>query len=144
MAKQAKSPEVVISDRVGRSFITDIREHLANIESARGSYMNAARREREQMVSLYEALTAHGVSQKISKLTVKIATSLERIKGWQAELDEEERKIATKLAKAIGDRQQLAFWDDLKPAPKPRKAKPTNVVPMKSELNEIVDTQGAA
>lgn len=133
MAKQAKAPSAEISDKDARKFLADIFEHLANIESARGTYMNRARREREGMVSLYEGLTAHGVSQKVSKLTVKIAMSLEKIKGWQAEIEDEEKKIAIKMAKAIGDKRQLMLWSDLQPQPKPRKPKApksSNVVPL--------------
>ncbi len=142
MAKQAKSPEIEISGKVARSFITGIFEHLDSIESARGSYMNLARREREGMVSLYEAMAARGVPQKVSKLIIKMAISLEKIKGWKAELEEEERKIAIKLAKAIGDKDQLSFWDDPEPpAKKPRKSKaarPSNVVPISEEVAQGV------
>ena len=140
MAKQAKSPDIEISGKVARSFVKGIFEHLDNIESAKGSYMNAARQERDQMVAIYEAMASNGVSQKISKLTIKIAVASEKIKGWQAELDEEERKIAVMLAKAVGDKRQLSFWDEEpKKQRKPKAAKPSNVVPISEEA-----VQGAA
>jgi hypothetical protein len=139
MAKQAKSPAIEISDKDARKFINNIFEHLGNIESAKGSYMNAARVEREGMVALYEGMAAQGISQTISKLMVKIAVATEKIKGWQAELSEEERKIAVMLAKAIGEKRQLSFWDEEK-QPRQRKPKKSNVVPMTPtpELSEIV------
>ena len=140
MAKQAKSPEIEISGKVARSFVKGIFEHLDNIESARGSFMNTARGEREGMTAIYEGMAAHGISQKISKLTIKIAVASEKIKGWQAELDEEEKKIAVMLAKAVGDKRQLSFWDEEPKQTKQRKSKPSNVVP----ITEVVETQGAA
>jgi len=131
MAKAAKSVEIEISDKLARNFLTDIFDHLANIESAKGVYMNLARGERDQMVSLYENMASHGVSQRVSKLTVKIAVALEKIKGWQSEIEDEERKIAIKMAKALGDKRQLSLWSDLQTVAKPRKpraSKPSNVV----------------
>jgi lipid II:glycine glycyltransferase (peptidoglycan interpeptide bridge formation enzyme) len=128
MAKQAKAPAIEISDKDARKFLADIFEHLAEIDSARGSFMNLARREREQMTAIYESLAAKGVSQKISKLVVKIAQADEKIRGWQSELEDEEKKIAIKLAKAIGDRRQLSFWDTSSTT-KPMKARKSKKTP---------------
>ena len=47
MAKAAKSVEIEISEKTATKFIADIMERYERIESARGSYMVAARRERE-------------------------------------------------------------------------------------------------
>ena len=143
MAKQAKSPAIEISDKRAREFLASVLDHLESIEFARGAFMNQARREREQIVAQHEALAALGISQKISKLIVKIACANEKIRGWQSELEVEELKIATKLAKAIGDKRQMSFWNDLAPASKPRKARAvkSNVVPMSPEIEA---TQGAA
>ena len=49
MAKAAKSVEVEITDRMANKFVKDILEHFENIESARGTFMNKARRERDAM-----------------------------------------------------------------------------------------------
>jgi len=140
MAKQAKAQEVEISDKDGRKFLADIFARLENIESARGTFMNRARREREGMVAIYEEMAGRGFSQKISKLIVKIAVADEKIRGWQSELEEEEKKIAVMLAHAVGG-EQLSFWDDepkQPKQPKQRKPKKSNVVPMTPELSESV------
>jgi len=139
MAKQAKAPAIEISDKDARKFLADIFEHLENIESAKGSYMNAARNEREGMTALHESLAAKGFSQKISKLIVKIAVADSKIRGWQSELEDEEKKIAIKLAKAVGGRQ-LSFWDTSTTKPtKARKSKKTPApVPTISEHDATV------
>jgi len=47
----------------------------------------------------------------------------EKVRGWQADLEAEERKLAVKLTKAIGDRRQMSLWGDLpSTSKKPRKA----------------------
>ena len=114
MAKAAKSVEVQISEKTASKFI----------ESARGTYMNAARREREAMVTIYEGMAARGVSQKSAKVEIKIVRAMEKIKGWIADLEAEDRKMVQKLAKAVNDKKQLMlFPDDLPKAEKPPKAK---------------------
>jgi hypothetical protein len=124
MAKPAKSvaPDVEITERRGKKFLADIMERHENIESARGTYMNKARREREAMTTIYEGLAALGISQKASKLNVKIAMSLEKIKGWLSDLEAEDRKMAQRLAKAQGDKKQLMLFSELPPLPKETKA----------------------
>jgi len=142
MAKQAKAQEVEISDKDGRKFLASIFERLDNLESARGKFMNTARKEREAMTAIYESLASQGISQKMSKLIIKIAVADEKIRGWQSELEGEEEKIAIMLAKAVGS-EQLAFWDEEPKQPKQRKSKatkPSNVVP----ISEATETQGAA
>jgi hypothetical protein len=124
MAKPAQSvaPDVEITERRAKKFLADIMERHENIESARGTYMNKARREREAMTTIYEGLAALGVSQKASKLNVKIAMSLEKIKGWLSDLEAEDRKMAQRLAKAQGDKKQLMLFAELPPLPKETKA----------------------
>jgi len=123
MAKAAKSVEPEISEQRAKKFINEVMSHLESIESAKGVYMAAARNEREGITSQLEAMAAHGISQKISKLVVKIAVTSEKVRGWQADLEAEERKLAVKLTKAIGDRRQMSLWGDLpSTSKKPRKA----------------------
>jgi len=59
----------------------------------------------------------------------------EKVRGWQADLEAEERKLAVKLTKAIGDRRQMSLWGDLPSTPKkkPRKAAKLTVVPISEE-----------
>jgi hypothetical protein len=119
MAKAAKSVEVEITERRAKKFLADVLEWFENIESARGKFMNAARRERDAMTVLYEGMAALGVSQKAAKTNVKIARALEKIKGWMADLETEDRKLAQKMAKAQGDKRQLMLFGELPAAPKP-------------------------
>ena len=124
MAKAAKSVEVQISEKTASKFIADIMERYERIESARGTYMNAARREREAMVTIYEGMAARGVSQKSAKTEIKIVRAMEKIKAWIADLEAEDRKMVQKLAKAVNDKKQLMlFPDDLPTERKPPKAK---------------------
>jgi hypothetical protein len=101
-------------------FLTSILDAYANIESARGKFMNAARKEREQMTALYEQMAANGVSQKSAKTNVKITRAMLKIEGWIADLEDEDRKMAARLAKAQEDKRQLSFFPD---EPKPPRAK---------------------
>jgi hypothetical protein len=121
MAKAAKAQEIEISEKTANKFVADIMERYERIESARGTYMNAARREREAMVTIYEGMAARGVSQKASKTEIKIVMALEKIKGWLQDLEAEDRKLVQKLAKAQGDKKQLLLFGELPPAPKPEK-----------------------
>jgi hypothetical protein len=122
MAKSAKHIDTEITERVANKFVKDILEHFDNIESARGKFMNTARRERDAMVVIYEYMAARGVSQKSAKTEIKIVRALERIKGWLADLEAEDRKMVQKLAKAQGDKRQLLLFAELPPIPKQTKA----------------------
>jgi predicted xylose isomerase-like sugar epimerase len=121
MAKAAKTVEVEITERMANKFVRDILERFENIESARGTFMNKARREREAMATIYEGMAARGVSQKAAKANIKIVRALEKIKGWMTELEAEDRKMTQRLAKAQGDKKQLMLFGELPPAPKPTK-----------------------
>ena len=122
MAKAAKTVEVEITDRMANKFVKDILERFENIETLRGKFMNGARKEREAMQVVYEGLAARGVSQKSAKTNIKIVRALEKIKGWMADLEAEDRKMAQKLAKAQGDKKQLMLWGELPPIKGPTKA----------------------
>ena len=122
MAKSAKvCGEVEVTERTINKFDGDILKHYENIESARGRFMNAARKERDGMVALATGMAARGVSQKAAKTHIKIIRALEKIKGWTADLEVEDRKMVTKLAKAQGDKRQLMLFNELPPIPKPTK-----------------------
>jgi len=121
MAKAAKDREVEVTDRVASKFLKDILQRFDNIESARGRYMNAARRERDAMVVIYEKMAAAGVSQKAAKANVKIVRALQRIQGWMADLEADDRNMARKLARAQNDKKQLLLFGDLPKAKKPER-----------------------
>jgi hypothetical protein len=120
MAKAAKHREIEISERDAARLKSKILDCYEAIESARGKFMNLARRERERMTTTYESMAALGVSQKAAKTNIKIIRAMAKIKGWIADLEAEESKMAQKLARAQGDKQQLMLWGDL---PKAKKAK---------------------
>ena len=147
MAKAAKSVEVEITERRAKKFLADILERFENIDSARGKYMNAARKERDAMTALYEGMAHLGISQKATKANVKIARALEKIKGWMADLEIEDRKLAQKLAKAQGDKRQLMLFGELPAAPKPaKKAKEPKEFPgvTGDDLTEAMEAAGSA
>jgi hypothetical protein len=123
MAKPAKSVEAEVSDKDAKKFVAQILAHFDNIESARGTYMNRARRERDGMTAIYESMAARGVPQKSAKTNIKIIRLLQKAKALMAELEADEAKMAKKLAKAQGDKQQLLLWNDLPSQDKPKKEK---------------------
>jgi hypothetical protein len=145
MAKAAKTTEVEITEKMVNKFVGDILERQERIESARGTYMNAARREREAMTTIYEGLAARGVSQKSAKTEIKIINALERIKGWMSDLEVEDRKMVQRLAKVQGDKKQLLLFGELPAAPKPEKKskekKPAE--PVQTDLVEATAAAGA-
>jgi hypothetical protein len=118
MAKPAKQVEPEVTERVASKFVKDILAHYDNIATAQGRYMNAARRERDAMASIYEQMAARGVSQKSAKINVKIVRALEKIKGWMADLEADDLKMALRLAKAQKDKRQLMLFGELPKMPK--------------------------
>jgi hypothetical protein len=147
MAKQAKQVEVEITDKMATKFVGDILERFERIESARGTYMNAARREREAMNTIYEGLAARGVPQKAAKIEIKIVMALEKIKGWMQDLEVEDRKMVQRLAKAMNDKKQLLLFGELPPEPKPaKKAKKAKAEPASNvvQMPTAPETQPAA
>ena len=134
MAKAAKQIDKDLPEKEVHKFVTGIIEHFDNIETARGKFMNAARREREGMQAIYESMAARGVSQKSAKTEIKIVRAMERIKGWVLDLEAEDRRMVEKLAKLQGDKRQLLLFGELAPlpkapkVPKERAAKPTLAV----------------
>jgi hypothetical protein len=146
MAKAAKTVEVEITEKMIGKFVSDILERQERIESARGTYMNAARREREAMTTIYEGLAARGVSQKASKTEIKIINALERIKGWLADLEIEDRKMVQRMAKVQQDKKQLLLFGELpvaeKPAKKSKAKKPAE--PVQTDLVEAAATSPAS
>jgi len=143
MAKPAKSQstETEVSDRVINKAVKDILDRYSNIETARGRYMNAARAERDAMATVYENLAARGVTQKAAKTEIKIIQLIGKVTGLLAELEEEDRKMVERLAKAQDDKKQLELLFDT-PAPKPkREAKASE--PVQGDL-ENTETIGAA
>lgn len=142
MAKAAKSPsETEIPDRVINKAVKDILDRYANIESARGRYMNAARSERDAMATVYENLAARGIPQKAAKTEIKIIQLIEKVHGLLAELEEENRKLVERMAKAQDDKAQLTMLFDA-PASKPKKEAKADKPPQ-GDL-ESTETIGAA
>ena len=135
MAKQAKQVEAEVSSKNADKFVAEILERYERIESARGTYMNAARREREAMTTIYEGMAARGVSQKASRTEIKIVMAMERIKGWLSDLEEEDRKMVQRLAKARGDRKQLLLFNELPDQDAPTRAKRGPGRPRKEQEN---------
>lgn len=124
MAKSAKSVEVDVPDRVIVKAVRDVLDHYANIESARGHFMKAARDEREAMTAVYESLAARGIAQKIAKTEVKIIQLIDRINGLMSELEADERKMVERMAKAQDDNRQLNLFGVDGKKPRAAKSKP--------------------
>lgn len=120
MAKPAKQVDREVSDKSANKFLHEVLERYENIESARGKFMNTARREREAMITIYEGMAAQGVSQRAAKTNVKIVRALAKIDGWLADLAEEDRRMVQKLAKAQKDKRQLSLWANMPKQSKPK------------------------
>ena len=143
MAKAAKAVEVEITERMANKFVKDILERFENIESLRGKFMNAARKERDAMTVIYEGMAVRGVSQKSAKCEIKIVRALEKIKGWMSDLEAEDRKMVQKLAKAQNDKKQLLLFGELPPAPKPTKAEKAAAAAVQTDLVEALEASGS-
>lgn len=99
--------------------------------------MQAAQREREAMTAIYETMAQRGVSQRAAKTEIKIMRALERIKGWMADIEADDRRMVEKLAKLQGDKRQMLLFGELDPLPKDTKArKPRATKPMLAVDNE--------
>jgi hypothetical protein len=134
MAKPAKTPNIDLTDKIAIKFVKDILERFEAIESAKGVYMNRAQRERQGMQTIYETMSARGISQKSAKTNIRIIRLLQKAKALIADLAEDDAKTAKALAKAQRDKQQLMLWSDLPAQAKPKKAKGDNVLPF--EIND--------
>lgn len=143
MAKAAKSVEVEITDRMANKFVKDILERYDTIEDARDKLKRVTERERDGMNTIYESMAARGVSQKAAKTNIKIIRAMEKIRGWLADLEADDRKVAQKLAKAQGDKGQLLLFGDLPPIPKPTKTERAEHPTEKADL-ETTEAVGAA
>jgi uncharacterized protein YukE len=134
MAKAAKQQDVEVTPKFINGILKDVGEANEQIDSARGKYMNAARRQRELIAAVYERAAAQGIPQKVMKLQVKIEQLQAKLTGAITELEAENRKILHKVVKAHGDKAQLALFSDLPPLPKEPKAKKA-----KAEQTDIED-----
>jgi uncharacterized protein YukE len=123
MAKAAKQQDVEVTPKFINGILKDVGEANEQIDSARGKYMNAARRQRELIAAVYERAAAQGIPQKVMKLQVKIEQLQAKLTGAITELEAENRKILHKVVKAHGDKAQLALFSDLPPLPKEPKTK---------------------
>jgi hypothetical protein len=124
MAKAAKQVEVEITPRVVNGIVTDVLAAFDDLESARGAYMNKARKQREIIAAVYERGAAQGIPQKVMKLQIRIEQTQTKLNGLITDLESENLKLLQKVVKARGDKKQLALFADLpKAVKKPRKAK---------------------
>jgi hypothetical protein len=110
MAKSAKTVEVEITKRDAEAFVSGILAHFENIDSAKGTYMQAARSEREGMQAIYEGMAAKGIPQKVAKIEIQIVRTLERLKGLYSDLEAEDQKLLDKLARAQADAEQMSLF----------------------------------
>jgi hypothetical protein len=119
MARSAKTTDIEITERVANKLIGDILSKYADLETARGQFMNQARRIREGIQSVIDGAAARGIAPKITKLTIKIEQTQAKLQGLMAELDAEERKQLKKILVAHGNKAQLRLFDDLPEAVRP-------------------------
>jgi hypothetical protein len=138
MAKAAKEIAAAeLNERRAKKFTADILEHDQNIAAAKSKYDNARRKEQEAQVALYEGLTPFGISQKASKIYIKVKRAELKISGWLADLDAEQRKQHQKLAKAQGDKRQLSFLSELEPIAKPTKTPREKSAPVQTDIEDV-------
>lgn len=124
MAKAANAPE--FNPSAAKKVHKQVLQLHDDILSARGTYMNRARRIKENIASAIEAGAGNGLNPKIIKLQIQVHQKIESLKETLAKLDAEERKEAAAYAKAIGMPVQLQMFKELPAAkaaePKPEKA----------------------
>ena len=133
MAKAAKSGNIEVTPRLVNGVIKDVLDKFEVIESARGTYMNAARRQREGISAVYERAAQQGIPQKVMKLQIRIEQTQTKLSSLITELEGEERAMLEKVVRAHGEKTQLALFPDLPAGAKaarggPRKRKKTAVV----------------
>lgn len=133
MAKAAKSGNIEVTPRLVNGVIKDVLDKFDVIESARGTYMNAARRQREGISAVYERAAQQGIPQKVMKLQIRIEQTQTKLSSLITELESEERAMLEKVVRAHGEKTQLALFPDLPAGAKaarggPRKRKKTAVV----------------
>jgi hypothetical protein len=138
MAKAAKQVDAEFTPKLINGIIKDINEADEQIDSARGKYMNAARRQRELKQAVYERAASQGIPQKVMKLQVEAERLLEKYLGKVAELEVENRKMALKIAKVRGNKAQMALFNDLPPMPKEPKTKATKAKPEQADLEDAL------
>ena len=113
MAKAAKSGNIEVTPRLVNGVIKDVLEAFDVIESARGTYMNAARRQRDKMATVYERAASQGIPQKVMKLQIKIEQTQAKLTGLITELEEEHRTMLEKVVRAHAVPQQMALFPDM-------------------------------
>ena len=136
MAKAAKSGNIEVTPRLVNGVIKDVLDKFDVIESARGTYMNAARRQREGISAVYERAAAQGIPQKVMKLQIRIEQTQSKLTGLITELEEEQRTMLEKVVRAHGVPTQLALFPEgagkaaprAKRASGPRKARKSKTV----------------
>ena len=113
MAKAAKSGNIEVTPRLVNGVIKDVLEAFDVIESARGTYMNAARRQRDKMATVYERAAQQGIPQKVMKLQIKIEQTQAKLTGLITDLEEENRAMLEKVVRAHAVPQQMALFPDM-------------------------------
>jgi hypothetical protein len=120
MAKAAKSGNIEVTPRLVNGVIKDVLDKFDVIESARGTYMNAARRQRDAIANVYERAAQQGIPQKVMKLQIKIEQTQAKLTGLITELEEENRAMLEKVVRAHGVPTQMALFPDMPAGVKPR------------------------
>jgi hypothetical protein len=121
MAKAAKSGNIEVTPRLVNGVIRDVLDKFDVIESARGTYMNAARRQRDAISTIYERAAQQGIPQKVMKLQIKIEQTQAKLAGLITELEAEERAMLEKVVRAHGVPTQMALFPDMPSGVKPKR-----------------------
>jgi hypothetical protein len=137
MAKAAKQIDVDVTPKLINGIVKEVLESFEQIDSARGKFMNAARRQRELIAAVYERAASRGIPQKVMKLQIKIEQLQSKLTGLITDLEIENRKLLHKVVKARGDKAQLALFTDLPPMPKA--AKPAKDKPVQTDIEDVAD-----
>ena len=119
MARAANAPSGPTDTQINAS-IRAIHVTHEEIESARGTYMNRARRLRERISAQVQTLVDRGANPKVVRLQVKIEQKLADVTKLMADLEAEERREAERFARARALPAQLALFA---PTPAPRRTR---------------------
>jgi hypothetical protein len=121
---KAKDPAADITGRVVNPLIKKILDEYGNLESARGSYMNKARRIRESIGRVLEEGVARGIPARVLKLQIKVEQTQAKLRAEVEALEKAEQYLLQAVVKAHDVAEQLALFKSL---PRGEKPKPIEV-----------------
>jgi uncharacterized protein (UPF0335 family) len=86
-----------------KGIVGRIEQHLADLLSERGAYMNRCRGIREGITAAYDDAKAHGIPKKELKALIRTRELERKIEQTRDDLENDERETFEQLQEALGD-----------------------------------------